>query len=67
MIALTMVYYILYIATMPKSKGPRWDCVELVQEQPPRVKCTLCDHEFPGTGSRIADHLARVGNQVVCV
>ena len=41
-----------------------WDYVDLVQEQPPRVKCTLCDHEFPVTGTRIANHLAKVGKQV---
>lgn len=49
---------------MPKNKGPGWEFVDLVQEKPPRVQCTLCEHEFPGTGSRIADHLAGIGNQV---
>ena len=49
---------------MGKSKSVGWNHVVLLQEQPPRVQCTLCDHVFPGTGTRIAEHLARIGNQV---
>lgn len=45
-------YIVIYIK-MPKPKRSYWNCVTVVSEKPPRVKCNLCSHEFPGTGTRI--------------
>ena len=49
---------------MGKPRAPGWECVEIVSEKPARVQCTLCGHTFPGTGTRITEHLAGIGNQV---
>lgn len=49
---------------MGRAKAPGREYVQVICEKPQRNKCRLCGHEFPGTGSRIAQHFSSNSNQV---